>query len=411
MNRKQEFLVFLVIVLLVALSCKLPSQLTNEQVIEYAAQTLAVKQTLEVAQLPPVEPSPTPTQFFTETPTLEPTSTPVTPTPTIAHTVQPAEPPSANTWVSDLSSKIYAAERRAIADNFGKNLYERPFTSQVMDYQPYLDITKAEISYGSPWFYVTLFLEGEPPADVEATYGIEIDLDQDGRGDWYISGRVPPTSVWTTDGMRAWRDTNNDVGGANPINADAPDPNLDGYDDLVFDQGQGADPDAAWIRRDPSSSNRVQLAYKSSLIGGAAKFLFAGWSDEGVRQPDWLDYNDHFTLVEAGSPASNSSEYPLKAMASLDNTCRWSFGFTPVSTIPGLCQIKPTPTATKPVSQECPPPPPNGCPVFGSMRYVWNPKTCQCEPQPNSCQPPPNGCPVTAPFIWNPVTCKCELPK
>jgi hypothetical protein len=411
MKSKQVLLLCFGFIFFIVLACNLPAQFASDQVAESAARTIEANLTREAVSLPPAEPSATASQSFTETPTLEPTNTPVTPTPTIEHVMHPSEPPAADTYVTDLSSKSLAAERRAIADNFGKNLFERPFTSQVMDYQPYLDITKTELAYAAPWFYVTLFLEGEPPVPVTATYGIELDLDEDGRGDWYISGLVPEGSDWTTDGVRAWTDTNNDVGGANPINADAPVPSLDGYDKLVFDQGQGTDPDAAWIRRDPASSSRVQLAFKSSLIGAVSKFVFGGWSDEGVKQPGWLDYNDHFTLAEAGSPANNSSEYPIKELASLDNTCRWPYGFTPTKAIPGLCQQpKPTPTATTHPGNECPPPPPNGCPVFGSFSTHWNPVTCQCEPSPSTCQPPPGGCPVTAPFVWNPVTCQCELP-
>ena len=33
------------------------------------------------------------------------------------------------------------------------------------------------------------------------------------------------------------------------------------------------------------------------------------------------------------------AQYPLKQLAELDNTCRWSVGFTPDGTEPGLCHI------------------------------------------------------------------------
>jgi hypothetical protein len=195
---------------------------------------------------------------------------------------------------------------------------------------------------------ITDILEGAPPTDSQATYGVEIDLDLDGRGDWLITGLVPPSSDWTTDGVRAYQDSNNDVGGATPLLSEAPDPNRDGYDDLVFDLGYGADPDAAWIRRDPSNSERVQLAFKHSLIGSDSEFLWGGWADEGVQEAAWFDYHDHFTFEEAGSPLSNSSQYPLLALSLVDNTCRWGFGFQPTGTEPGVCHIAATPTPEPP---------------------------------------------------------------
>jgi hypothetical protein len=70
------------------------------------------------------------------------------------------------------------------------------------------------------------------------------------------------------------------------------------------------------------------------------------WSDEGPKTPAWFDYNDHFTLAEAGSPDKGSSHYPLKALYSVDNTCRYAYGFTPTTNLPGMCKLPPTPTPT-----------------------------------------------------------------
>jgi len=215
-----------------------------------------------------------------------------------------------------------------------------------MDYLDYLDITRGELSVVAPWIYITIYLEGTPPTGSSASYGVEIDLDVDGRGDWLIIGVVPYSTDWTTNDMRAYADRAGDVGGLTPVISDAPNPGLNGYDDLVFDAGNGPDPDAAWIRRDPTDPNHVQLAFKHSLIASDAYFLWGVWSDEGVTQPGWFDYNDHFTLIEAGSPAIESSEYPIKALAALDNTCRWGYGFVPTGSEPGACYVPPTPTPT-----------------------------------------------------------------
>ena len=225
-----------VFVFALAIACNLPTQLLQQNPpTSTAIPTLVVAETRVVStEVTLISPN-TPTQPPPVIPTLEPT---VNPTPTIVHLIQPSNPPGAKTWVSDLSSRELAGERRALGDNFSKNLFERPFTSQVMDYQPYLDLTRVEVAFSDPWYYVTIILEGEPPASTQSSYAIEIDLDRDGRGDWYISTETPPSSDWTTVGVRAWRDPNKDVGGANPILADAPVPGLDGYEEQVFNQGQ-----------------------------------------------------------------------------------------------------------------------------------------------------------------------------
>jgi hypothetical protein len=283
-----------------------------------------------------------------------------TPTPTVSHQMFPSGPGNLDSWMTDRSSEALAGERRANADNFDTYRLERPFTTQAMDYQAYLDIVRAELSASSPWIYVTIFLEGSPPADVEAAYGAEFDLDLDGRGDWMIAGLVPPGSDWTTDNVRACRDTNNDVGGPTPVLTDPPNSARDGYDDCVFENGYGISPDEAWIRRDPSNSDRVQLAIKHSLIGNDNELQWGAWADEGVKDPSLMDYNDAFTLADAGSPASESQFYPLKMLASVDNTCFWTFDFDPTENYPRMCPLPATPTPTP-----TPPPP-------GTIRgFVW----------------------------------------
>jgi hypothetical protein len=247
--------------------------------------------------------------------------------------------------VIDRSTKSIASERRANADNFAIGLLERPYTSEVMDYLDYLDIIRGELSLDSPWLYVTIYLEGTPPDDAQVYYGLEVDNDIDGRGDWLIYGLVPPSTDWTTDGVHIYRDSNNDVGGAFPVNSETPNANWDGYDDEVFNQGQGADPDAAWIRRDPSNPSHVQLALKFSLLADN-KFMWNVWADEGVHEAAYFDYNDYFTLAAAGSPVSNSNDYPLKALFAVDNSCRWGYGFEPTGSEPGVCYVPPTPTPT-----------------------------------------------------------------
>jgi hypothetical protein len=295
---------------------------------------------------PTLEPSPTAPPSATGSPATLAVVTPeMTLTAPVVHTLFPGEPPLAERFMTDRSSAVLASEHRSIADDFNTGRFERPFTSQAMDYKGYLDLNRGEIASSGAWLYVTLFLEGGPSAAEPASYGVEIDLDLDGRGDWLIIGAAPPGTDWTTDGVRAYQDTNNDVGAQTPVRSDPPAGGGDNYETLVFDQGIGPDPDAAWIRLSPGSPTRIQIAFKPGLIGGGSEFLWWGWAFADP-QPAWHDYQDHFTLQQAGSPLTESSQYPIKDLALIDSTCRWGYDFNPVGTEPGVCPVPPTPTPT-----------------------------------------------------------------
>jgi hypothetical protein len=168
-------------------------------------------------------------------------------------------------------------------------------------------------------------------------YGVEFDTNRDGRGEFMIWGASPAGGAWTTDGVQVWKDSNHDVGGPTPVQSDAPWTSGDGYDQNLFNGGQGADPDLAWIRKG-TAANTVELAFKYSAIGSSAQFFWNALADAGTRNPGWLDYNDHFTQDQAGSPLIELTDfYPLKQLFALDNTCRDYYGFTPAGDEPGLC--------------------------------------------------------------------------
>lgn len=348
-NHLHRIILPLMLLTLAGMACALP-QLTSQADFELAVQeTLDASDLAEGADVAVSEEGEQAADEEGEAAQPSATEAPVEeapPTPTVAHLTNPSNPGGAASWMTDRSSAALASERRAIGDNFDLYLLERPFTSQVMDYQDYLDITRGELSASIPWIYITIFLEGTPPSDSSARYGVEVDQDLDGRGDWFIVGQVPAGSDWTTDHVLACRDTNNDVGGPRPIQSDAPNSSRDGYDDCVFDNGYGIGPDEAWIRRDPSHADRVQLAFKHSLIGSDNEFLWGPWADEGDRDPSMMDYNDSFLVADAGSPVSNSTYYPLNQLASVDNTCRWTYDFDPIDNYVGMCPLPATPTPT-----------------------------------------------------------------
>jgi len=342
-----------VAVLLTAmLACNLPGNLapgsSNDlQITEtFQAVETAIAQTLESGEQADPQETEGP-QDTQEAPAEENTPTPEPePTPTIEHQVRPGEPGNPNTWVTDNSTKSRAAEKSTGADLFNTNVLERPFTSETMDYQGHLDLIRVNLNVSSPWVYTTFILEEAPPEDSEAVYALEIDLQSDGRGDWLFLGKVPSGTDWTTAGAQAFKDENGDVGGFSPMNAENPNASWDGYETLVFEDYFGSDPDAVWIRRDPGDPKKVQLAFKHSLIGGDSSFAFGGWADEGLRDPGAFDYNDSMTFDQAGSPYAESSKYPIKELASVDNTCRWTYGYEPTTSFPGLCPLPATPTPT-----------------------------------------------------------------
>jgi hypothetical protein len=345
MKNRNKLYISLAIIALIAtsLACGLPTA-DQDQVDEAVRSTLAAMDTGPEGEGDEVEVAEEPAEQGEVQATEEPTIEPPTPTATVQHQIIPSSPASVNSFMTDRSTAPLAGERRAIGDNFDINLLERPFSAEVMDYKDYLDITRAELSLNPPFVYVTIHLEGSAPTDATAAYGVEVDTDIDGHGDWLILGLLPADSTWTTDGVRACHDANGDVGGPTPMRTDPPHASRDGYEDCVFDSGYGIGPDEAWIRRDPGHADRVQIAFLFSLIGSDGEYMWGAWSDEAVQEPGYFDYHDHFTLAEAGSPASESSQYPLKAMALMDNTCRWGYGFTPNGTEIGVCYVPPTPT-------------------------------------------------------------------
>jgi hypothetical protein len=295
--------------------------------------------------VPPPTDTPVPSAT-TVPPTVEVVTPEVTPTAPIVHTMLPADPPAASRFITDRSSASLANEHRSIGDDFPNGLFERPFTAQAMDYRGDLDVNRGEVASGGLWLYVTLSLENGPSAAEPASYGVEFDLDLDGRGDTLVVAAAPPDSSWTTDGVRVYQDTNNDVGGAVPVRAEPPTGLGDGYDSLVFDQGAGPDPDAAWIRLSPAAPNIVQIALKQGLIAGDRELHWWVWAFADP-QPAWQDYQDHFTPEQAGSPLTESELYPIQDLALIDSTCRWGFDFNPTLSAPGLCPVPPTPTPTR----------------------------------------------------------------
>ncbi|MBN2086475.1 MAG: hypothetical protein JW748_14745 [Anaerolineales bacterium] len=322
-------LIVLIALGMTALACILPGDATGQVIVVTATPDSGGAGGLETAQGAPT-PSQTPPA---DAPTF-------TPTFTVAHLITPPGTTGTTRYITDPETRDYAPQKKSPSgsDNFAGNRFERPYTAETMEYLADVDLKRVELKIAAPWVYITFEFSSARAEGVGKTvYGAEFDTDKDGRGDFLVWGISPSGADWTTLGVEVWQDGNNDVGGVNPQLSNPMDPNADGYDQKLFADGQGADPDLAWIRQ-VEGGKKVQLALKYSALGNAPQFLWNGLADAGIRRSDWFDYNDHFTAAEAGSPFPTQADlYPVKALSGVDNTCRDAFGFTPTGSEPGLC--------------------------------------------------------------------------
>jgi hypothetical protein len=289
--------------------------------------------------IPSTIPSVAPMATITTSPTIPPKITPsakftlipsVMPKPAL----QPGEPPKPLRLLQDNNSSPYAKMKSiSSGDNPLNDLYERPFTSGEMIYQPEIDILSAEVAQDENFYYFTITLQGldANSKSLDGTYGVEFDRTLTGHGDILVTASQPAKD-WSTDNVNIFLDKNKDVGGPNPIVADRGFKG-DGYETHMPMEGNLM----AYARLELDKYTALQFAISRQLIGAGSKFLWGVWASKDNLNPGWFDLDDHFGKSEAGSPMRTSSDYPLKAVNSLDNTCRLNFGFFPLGIIPGMC--------------------------------------------------------------------------
>jgi hypothetical protein len=155
-------------------------------------------------------------------------------------------------------------------DNWLNNLLERPFTSDLNTYLPYLDIIQTQFGANRDWFFARIRLFDVVPskADGDVNYIIESDLNFDGLSDMLIVVQnLPPDAfIWTVDDIRAWR-------------------YVDGNVNLVYDQGVGTDPDLIWVRRTPKA---IEISFKPALFDNDLTFAWWVWAYQGKLDPTQL---------------------------------------------------------------------------------------------------------------------------
>ncbi|MCJ7432595.1 MAG: hypothetical protein MUO77_03820 [Anaerolineales bacterium] len=365
-NQVKALLSAAAILLIAMLACNLPGNSAPSSQPPIAPQIPAVAPSIGASPAPVVEP---------------------TATVAVVHVKLPSSQPGTGSIVYDVESSVTASEKRApYGDSYDINRLERPFLKD-MTYVPDLDIATFHLGQDTDWYYVSVKLVGVDPNNaLGINYGVELDTNADGFGDFIIWARPPYTSEWSTDNVQAFADKNHNTSGLTAEKSDAPF-TADGYETLIFDGGHGSgdDPDLAWIRMATETDVTLQFAFKKSWAGGS--FMYGALADAGLKDVSKLDYVDRFTEEEAGSPIKSKKNYPLQALFAVDNTCREAYGFKPNGYEPMLCPKEPKPTRQPKEPEPLPgvtpgvPPPPAGCPPH-SCFGVWHEDGCWCEEWP-----------------------------
>jgi len=315
-------------------ACNLPGTLP-QNVDDIVAQTLTAMSAQTGTST--LEATTTPDAVGTEIPT--PMTPPENTAAPVVHVIMPGEMQAIESTVDDV---LYNG------DDFSINLFERPFTQTLMENRFDLDLQKIAMSTDNTFFYFSLDLKDVNlnTKTLDGNYGIELDLDKDGRGDFLLWAYQPPTSTnWDYLGVVLFSDQNEDVGGTRALVSDAVKPEWNGYETEVWPSKPLTDPDGAWARISPNDATVVQLAVKRSLVGNPASFLWSAWTDDQIKASYKFEYNDFYTAAEAGSPYAANPNYPLKMLSQMDSTCREAWGFKPIGNEPGICKkavVQPT---------------------------------------------------------------------
>jgi len=264
--------------------------------------------------------------------------------PGIQHEQVPgALPQNTSGRAGDHDSSVTANEKRAPAgDSFTLGRFERPFNADPMDvYHSYIDIIYTVVYLDSDWVYASITVKDDGTGkSLDGKYGFEIDVDLNGGGDWLVFVSKPSSTEWTTDGVQVWYDANNDVGGTAKSQTDSPPFRGDGFEQKMFGDGDGDDPDLAFARIAPDDPYTVHLAVKRSILRGNSQFMVGMWAGNALFDPALFDHNDYFSHDEAGSSVVELEfYYPAKAVHELDNACRIPVGFIPTGDLPGMCPL------------------------------------------------------------------------
>jgi hypothetical protein len=249
--------------------------------------------------------------------------------------ILPGEPQGSAQVIHDQTCISTASEKKAPGgDEYSEGRFERPFDRE-MNYLPGLDIVRAELVRPSDgWVYFTIILE-DVPAPPPALYGIELDINIDGRGDLLIQVPAPLTEAWSESGVKVWWDSDGDVGGQVVNRSDPKGYKGSGFESLKIDADSGKNRGQVWSRL---KTKELQIALTEEWIGGRqGKFTWQPIADGNPFSPSQYDLNDYYLLKKAGTPILGEAYYPIKEVFALDNTCRGLSGLTPSGSEQGVC--------------------------------------------------------------------------
>ncbi len=278
--------------------------------------------------------------FIAPTPVRNNTLEPLPP----RHLIHPSESAGSGQVITDHVTAEFAPQKRtAEGDDFDQGRFERPFDGQ-MRYMGNIDIVRADMVRTDPDFiYVTIEV-AQPVASAindPAFYGLELDLNRDGRSLFMIRGLGPLSETWMTEGVDVWKSTSAEQPAMMAEEGGIPVTGSLGFDVNLMRAGRGSDNDLAWIRLKPGSDNAVEIAFKNSIIGGKnGKFIWRPFTDAAPYSEREYDLQVSYTLEQAGSPYLGENHYPLKDVFAVDNTCRAASGYEPTGNEPGICPIE-----------------------------------------------------------------------
>lgn len=288
---------------------------------------------MEQSKTPPVAITLTATEASQTTPTVKREITRVSGV--ALEETHPGEPNGIPQTIHDQTCKETAASKRAGGgDDYSDGRFERPFDRE-MNYLLALDIVRADLYRPADgWLYFTIKLE-TAPADAPAVYGIELDTNIDGRGDYLIQVSAPFSEGWSETDTRMWWDSDGDVGGQVINRSDPRGFKGSGFESLKIDSATGKNDGQLWSR---SIEHGLQIALNNKWVGGKdGKFTWKPYSDGNPYSATYYDLDDYYLLNQAGSPLIGERDYPLKAVFAYDNTCRGLSGLTPSGSEQGVC--------------------------------------------------------------------------
>ncbi len=370
MKRSHVFLAWLLVsALLMITSCTPGPEMPTAQteIIPLVTDTEEVN----AGELPStLEPSPEVALTQEETEEIATEALDSDPTAAIVHLTQPGNPVFTQAITNEcntgfnFNSSTYKVQ--APCDSWDINLLERAVSADLNQFYHYLDILSARAGLADGWLYfsIDLFGGGVPADGVDLTYFVEIDRDQNGRGDVLIAVTNLDLygSDWTTTDVKAFQDLTGDVGGITAVRSDHL-PSADGYETRVFDDGRGDDPDLVWVRRNPDRFNQVEFAIKMDLLDNDTNFMWWVGALRGSFDPqafDLVDSQDRVSFFE------------------IDTTCGLVYGQEEAYNLK-KCYVAQIPTPTQaatvePTEEVCVQPP---HPNPQDNCWIWFPEVCE----------------------------------